>query len=87
MSERHGPASAPLREFRQRPLHERPRERLMFVGPAALTDDEIVALALGSGAALPLARRLLDLTGGPTGLRRAGVRELCELPGLGPARA
>ncbi|MFO0574405.1 MAG: DNA repair protein RadC [Polyangia bacterium] len=87
MSERHGTASARSREFRQRPLHERPRERLMFVGPSALTDDEIVALVLGSGAALPLARRLLDLTGGPTGLRRAGVRELCDLPGLGPARA
>lgn len=80
-------ANARANDFRQRAPHDRPRERLMFLGHAGLADEELLALVLGSGAALPLARRLLDLAGGPTGLRRAGIHELCELPGLGPARA
>jgi DNA repair protein RadC len=29
--------------------HERPRERLIALGPAALTDAELVAIQLGSG--------------------------------------
>lgn len=87
MSEPGRAAGTLITSFRLRAPHERPRERLMFLGPAALGDDEILALVLGSGAALPLARRLLELSGGPTGLSRAGVHELCDLPGLGPARA
>lgn len=74
-------------EFRERAVHDRPRERLMFHGPEHLNDDELLALVFGSGAAVPLARLLLDRAGGPTGLRRSGVAELCALPRIGPARA
>lgn len=74
-------------EFLARPEASRPRERLMFLGAEQLTDDELLALVLGSGAAQPLARRLLDLTGGPQGLRRAGQAALCALSGVGSARA
>ncbi|HMU39088.1 MAG TPA: DNA repair protein RadC [Pseudomonadota bacterium] len=74
-------------EFLARPEASRPRERLMFLGAEQLTDDELLALILGSGAAQPLARRLLDVTGGPQGLLRAGQTALCSLSGVGPARA
>lgn len=73
-------------DFELRPLHQRPRERLLFLGAEQLNDDELVALVIGSGAALPLARLLLDAAGGPIGLRRTGAYSLCQLPGLGPAR-
>jgi DNA repair protein RadC len=73
-------------DFELRPVHQRPRERLLFLGAEQLNDDEVVALVIGSGAALPLARMLLDTAGGPIGLRRAGAHALCQLPGLGPAR-
>lgn len=90
-SDRRGTPSAaktqlPSELFRRRPLTDRPRERLLFLGPQQLNDDELVALVLGSGAALQLARRILDDAGGPTGLRRSGAHTLCSVRGMGPAR-
>lgn len=73
--------------FALRPAAERPRERLAFLGAEQLNDDELCALVFGSGAALPVARLLLDRAGGPTGLRRTGLAEICGLPGIGVARA
>ena len=74
-------------DFRERPPQDRPRERLAFYGPEPLSDEELVALVFGSGATLPVARQLLDQMGGPSGLKRAGFAELCQLPRIGPARA
>ncbi len=73
--------------FPTRPGWDRPRERLSFHGPEQLNDDELLALVLGSGALVPVARLLLDQARGPTGLRRMGLTELCALPQIGPARA
>lgn len=74
------------------PRDERPREKLLAQGPAALSLAELLALLLGSGArgvsAVDQARSLLALAGGS--LRRlsaAGVADLCALPGVGPAKA
>lgn len=60
---------------------------MAFFGPEKLNDEELVALVFGSGAALGTARLLLDQTGGPSGLRHTGLQELCQLQGVGPARA
>jgi len=73
--------------FAQRPLHERPRERLTFLGAEQLNDDELLALVFGSGGTLRLARDLLDMVGGPPGLRRVGLGDLQRKRGVGPARA
>jgi DNA repair protein RadC len=73
--------------FALRAQHDRPRERLAFFGAERLTDDELLALVFGSGAAQSTARQLLDLAGGPRGLRRTGLHDLCQLDGVGPARA
>jgi DNA repair protein RadC len=71
--------------------HDRPREKLQRLGAAALGDNELVALVLGSGSrgcgALDLANRLLERAGGLHGLTRAAVGELDLVPGVGDARA
>ncbi len=69
---------------------DRPRERLAALGPAALSDAEILALLLGTGGrdgVIALATRVLGQVGGPGGLSRATERELARVPGLGPAKA
>jgi DNA repair protein RadC len=67
------------------------RERLRRVGVEVLSDEELVALILGTGiASAPvevLAARLLRQVGGLAGLRRAGVGELATLPGIGQTKA
>ena len=72
-------------------LHDRPREKLQRLGAAALGDNELVAIVLGSGSrecgALELANRLLERAGGLHGLTRAAVGELHLVPGVGDARA
>src|SRR5256886_5443703 len=40
----------PLR-LSEHPAHDRPRERLWAVGPAALTGQELLAILLGTGCA------------------------------------
>ena len=71
--------------------HDRPREKLQRLGAAALGDNELVALVLGSGSrecgALELANRLLQRTGGLHGLTRAAPGDLHLVPGVGDARA
>jgi DNA repair protein RadC len=71
--------------------HDRPREKLQRLGAAALGDNELVAIVLGSGSrdcgALELANRLLDRAGGLHGLTRAALGDLHLVPGVGDARA
>ncbi|HSW83588.1 MAG TPA: DNA repair protein RadC [Usitatibacter sp.] len=73
------------------PPSERPRERMLAQGPAALSDAELVALFLGTGipgqSALEVARALLSRFGRLSRLLSAAQRELRSLPGLGPLRA
>jgi DNA repair protein RadC len=71
--------------IKQLPEAERPRERLLRTGERALSDAELVALIWGGG--LDRAADLVGRYGGVIGLLRAGVGELCELPGIGIARA
>ncbi len=67
---------------------DRPRERLLRVGAAALSNAELLAILLGSGRsgenALEIARRLLE-DRGLVGLLRADVHELMRERGLGGA--
>lgn len=72
------------------PIEERPREKLLARGAAALSDAELLAIFLGSGSrgqtAVDLGRRLLAESGG---LRALFVRTepLPRLCGLGSAKA
>jgi DNA repair protein RadC len=71
--------------------NDRPREKLARHGAAALGDNELLALVLGSGSrdagALALANQLLAFADGLHGLTRVDVEELKNVQGIGPARA
>lgn len=73
------------------PRHERPRERLLRLGPEALRDAELVALVLRTGDgrrdAVGLGERLLECHDGVQGLLRQGPRSLSRTPGIGPTKA
>ena len=77
--------------IRDWPAEERPREKLLARGPAALSDAELLAIFLGSGLrgrdAVQTARELLAEHGRLRALLERTPAELAELPGLGPARA
>ena len=72
------------------PLAERPRERLLAQGPAALSDAELIALFLGSGvrgrSALDVARELLARFGRVSRVLSAARGELDAVPGVGLAK-
>ena len=70
---------------------DRPREKLLRNGPAALGDNELVALLLGSGSrgtdALHVANELLRARGGVHGLMRSTAADLAQTSGIGGAKA
>ena len=72
------------------PAAERPREKLLARGAAALTDAELLAIFLRTGiagsTAVDLARDLLCRFGGLRALMRAGRPEFCSVRGLGEAK-
>jgi len=74
------------------PLGERPRERLLAHGPAALSDAELLAIYLRVGvrgkSAVDLARDLLHRFDGRLGaLVNATLEELASVSGVGMAKA
>src|SRR5262249_30085612 len=70
---------------------DRPREKLLRHGVAALGDNARVALVLGSGSGgvgvLAAANRLLSERGGVHGLLRSTCDELSRVAGIGRAKA
>jgi DNA repair protein RadC len=72
-------------------VDDRPREKLLRHGAAALGDNELVALVIGQGSrqggALRVATELLAAQGGIHGLARAMPDELARVGGIGRARA
>jgi DNA repair protein RadC len=70
---------------------DRPREKLLRHGAAALGDNELVALVLGSGSrssnALAVANELLNARGGLHGLARSACADLATVAGVGAAKA
>jgi DNA repair protein RadC len=81
----------PLMHIRDWPSAERPREKLLARGAAALSDAELLAIFLGSGLrgrdAVQTARELLQAHGPLRALLDRSAPQLARLPGLGPARA
>jgi len=71
--------------------HDRPREKLARLGPAALGDNELIAVVVGTGSrrrtALEVANELLGAVGGVQAITRVGHDTLRRIPGVGPARA
>lgn len=73
------------------PPEERPRERLQRFGAEAMSTAELIAVILGSGSkgspVLQLAHELVGRFGSLKALAEATVSELCEVRGLGQAKA
>ena len=69
------------------PHRLRPREKILAMGPQALTDVELLALVLGTGlrgcSVLDLASQLLQRFKGLSGLLGASLSELQTVRGLG----
>lgn len=72
------------------PVGERPREKLLERGAAALSDAELLAIFLRTGvvgvSAVDLARQLLTRFGGLTQLFAASEQAFCEIHGMGQAK-
>lgn len=72
------------------PLNERPREKLISLGPQALSDAELLAIFLRTGipgkTALDLARELLKEFGGLRRLLETSLQRFALMQGLGPAK-
>ncbi len=77
--------------IRDLPQEERPRERLRLRGPGALSNAELLAILLRTGAAgenvVSLAQRLLSRFGGLPGLGRVSFPELRAEKHVGEAKA
>lgn len=72
------------------PLAERPREKLLSLGPGALSDAELLAIFLRIGcagkSAVDLARELLVQYGGLRPLLESSQADFCRGLGLGNAK-
>lgn len=77
--------------IRDLPAEERPRERLLRYGPAALRNDELLAIIWRTGTAadsvLSMSTRVLSQMGGIGGVARASIAELVAQKGVGEAKA
>ena len=67
---------------------DRPREKLMRLGPSALTDAELLAILVGSGStkedAVTLMRHILaDCNNNLNTLGKLTIRDLCKYNGVG----
>ena len=71
---------------------DRPREKLMRLGAAALTDAELLAILVGSGSpkedAVSLMKRILaDCNNNLNTLGKLTIHDLCRYNGIGEAKA
>jgi DNA repair protein RadC len=71
---------------------DRPREKLMRLGPSALTDAELLAILVGSGStkedAVTLMKHILaDCNNNLNTLGKLTIRDLCKYNGVGEAKA
>ncbi len=76
---------------RDLPRNERPRERLQRLGAEYLSAQELLAIVLGRGisheSVMITSQRLLDKFETIKGIAEATTQELCQVRGIGPAKA
>jgi len=76
--------------IRDWPAEQRPREKLINLGPQALSDAELLAIFLRTGvqgiSAVELAQQLLSEFGGLRSLLKAEQKTFCAAHGLGLAK-
>lgn len=76
--------------IREWPQSERPREKLLNLGPQALGDAELLAIFIRTGvagkSALDMARELLMNAGSLRALLNLSANDLYQFNGIGPAK-
>jgi DNA repair protein RadC len=81
-------SAQPIREWR---ADERPREKLMQLGPQYVSDSELLAILIGTGtqgfSAVDIARTLLREFSSLSGLGSRSPSELKNIRGMGQAKA
>ena len=81
------------RSIKDWPESDRPREKLIEKGPGSLSNAELLAILLRTGnassgqTALDHGRALVQQFGDFHHLAEASIRDLCEVKGIGPAKA
>ncbi|MDB5034328.1 MAG: hypothetical protein JWQ98_1569 [Chlorobi bacterium] len=83
-----GAKHRPVKDWR---ASEQPRERLMTLGPRALSDSELLAILLRTGRkgedVIQMSRNILHRFETIAGLSERDFKELEQVPGIGPAKA
>jgi len=73
------------------PREERPRERLLRLGPEALSSPELLALIIGRGVSkrsvMAIAQELYLTFRSVKAINEATIEELSKIKGIGPAKA
>ena len=76
---------------RDLPQSDRPRERLLRLGPEALSSAELLAIIMRTGAmgdsVLMTSQKLLSEFGNLQSIAQASVAEICRVRGIGEAKA
>ena len=79
------------RSVKHWPEDERPRERLISHGPSTLSEAQLLAIIIRNGkagrSAVDVGRDLLERFGSLAGIEQAGIKEICDVEGIGPAKA
>ncbi|WP_010651047.1 RadC family protein [Oceanobacillus massiliensis] len=82
--------AVPSIRFKDVPKEDRPRERLLKAGPGHLSNQEILAILIGSGtkeeSVMSVANRVLMHFEGLKLLRDATIEELVSIKGIGTAK-
>lgn len=77
--------------FKDLPLEERPRERLLHYGPENLSASELIAIILRTGSTeqtvIAMADQLLAFFKDLRGLAKASCAEIANIKGIGQAKA
>lgn len=81
----------PIYSIQNLPVEDRPRERFLRYGAEAMAISELIAIILGSGMKgipiLQLSQSILAHFGSIDKLAGATIEELCQIKGLGHAKA
>lgn len=82
----------PIKGIRSWAEDDRPREKLLLKGRAALSDAELIAILIGSGSAdetaVGLSKRILSSLGNQLSqLAKLSVKDLTQFKGIGEAKA
>ena len=81
----------PVYRIKDLQQEDRPRERMVNIGPGALSNAELKGILLGSGMqgvnAVQLGQRLLASVSGLEGLHRCSIHELVRHKGIGRVKA